>query len=114
MDNKLYEVMVLFKKVVLFNEFRFKRKELPEGLYCYDIREGGTNWFGSLADSVWIDYAGSVLCCEPFPPIKSCGVMLSTADEQPIWNRYHWTDEPLMSIEEYIKRYDELTKKYCG
>ena len=114
MDKELFEVMVLFKKVVLFNELRFKRKELPEGLYCYDIREGGTNWFGSLADSVWIDHAGSVLCCEPFPPIKSCGVMLSTADEQPIRNRYNWTDEPPMSIEEYIKRYDELTKKYCG
>lgn len=52
MDKELFEVMVLFKKVVLFNELRFKRKQLPEGLYCYDIREGGTNWFGSLADSV--------------------------------------------------------------
>jgi len=114
MDKELFEVIVLFKKVVLFNECRFDRSKLPEGLYCYDIRHGESVWFASLADHVWVNHAGSVLCCEPFPPIKSCGVMRSTADEQPIRGRYEWTDEPLMSIEEYIKRYDELTKKYCG
>lgn len=85
--------------------------KLPECLYCYDIRHGDNVWFATLADHVGVNHAGSVICCEPFPPIKSCGVMRNTADGQPIRGRYNWVDEAKMTIAEYIERYDELRKK---
>lgn len=113
MKKDLFDVIVLFKKVVLFTNNRIDRSKLPKGLYCYDIRHGDTVSFVTLADHVLVNHAGSVISCEPFPPIKSCGVMRTTADEQPIRGRYTWVDERPMSIEEYKKRYEELTKKYC-
>ena len=106
MDKKLFEVIVLLKKVVLFTNDRIDRSNLPEGLYCYDIRHGENVYFLTLADRVCVNHAGSVLCCEPFPPIKSRGVMCSTADGQPIRGRYNCVDEPRMSIEEYVKKYE--------
>lgn len=112
MDKKLFDVMVLFKKVVLFTNDRIDRDNIPEGLYCYDICHSESGTLLMLADNVWANHAGSVLCCEPFPPIKSCGVMRSTAGGQPIRNRYDWVDEPRMSVEEYIEKYEELSKKY--
>ena len=114
MKKELFEVIVIFNKVVLFTNNRIRKNKIPKGMYCYDIRHGETVYFLSLADQVIVNHAGSVLCCEPFPPIKSCGVMLTTADEQPIRGRYRYTYEPNMSVKEYIARYEELTKKYCG
>ena len=113
MDKKLFDVIVLLKKVVLFTDDRVDRNSIPEGMYCYDIRHGDNVWFATLADHVGVNHAGSVICCEPFPPIKSCGVMRNTADGQPIRGRYNWVDEAKMTIAEYIERYSELRKKYC-
>ena len=113
MDKKLFAVIVLLKKVVLFTDDRVDRNSIPEGKYCYDICHGDNVWFATLADHVGVNHAGSVICCEPFPPIKSCGVMRNTADGQPIRGRYNCVDEAKMTIAEYIERYDELRKKYC-
>lgn len=113
MKEKLFEVLVLFNKVVLYTDERIQRNNIPEGIYCYDIRHGETVGFLSLADHVLINHAGSILCCEPFPPIKSRGITRSTADEQPIRGRYSYTYEPNISVKEYIERYKELTKKHC-
>ncbi|CAK7088809.1 MAG: hypothetical protein ENTB_04555 [Enterocloster aldenensis] len=56
-------------KPVLFTNMRLDRDTVPEGLFCYDIRDSD-NLDGSFAEvkpHVLVNHRGTILCREPFP-----------------------------------------------
>lgn len=67
LDVRAYSPVMLFDKPMLFAESRVKREELPEGLYCYDLR-GSDDDSGkpvALESSVAVNHAGSIIAAEP-------------------------------------------------
>lgn len=56
-------------KPVLFTNMRLDRDTVPEGLFCYDIRDSD-RLDGSFAEvklHVLVNHWGTILCREPFP-----------------------------------------------
>ena len=66
-DKETYDHCLLFGKHVLFIDGRFKRENLPKGLYAYDLR-GSDDDPGepvTLERSVMVNHAGTVISTEP-------------------------------------------------
>ena len=62
-----YQEIELFEKPALFSNGRISRDDLPEGIYCYDLR-GSDNDPGepvSVEDRVVVNHAGSVILATP-------------------------------------------------
>lgn len=73
--------MELFEKPALFSNGRFFRDDLPEGVYCYDLR-------GSDDDP------GSPICVEERVVVNHAGSVILTAPlEFPEEGRLYFTDE---------------------
>lgn len=55
---------------VLFTSMRLDRATIPEGLYCYDIRDSDRldGSFTEVRPFVEGNHLGTILCREPFPP----------------------------------------------
>ena len=64
-----YELCELDGKPVAFTNMRLDRQTVPDGLYCYDIRDSD-RLDGSCAEvkaHVLVNHWGTILCKSPFP-----------------------------------------------
>lgn len=64
-----YEICALDGKLVAFTNMRIQRESVPDGLYCYDIRDSD-RLDGSCAEVkeyVMVNHWGTILCKSPFP-----------------------------------------------
>ena len=66
-DEETYDHCLLFDKHVLFVDGRFKRENLPKGLYAYDLRgsDDDPGEPATLERSVMVNHAGTVISAEP-------------------------------------------------
>ncbi|MCI9071470.1 MAG: hypothetical protein HFH80_01430 [Lachnospiraceae bacterium] len=64
-----YEVAEVDGRVVLFTNARLDRDTVPEGLFCYDVRDSDNldGSFAQIAPFVLVNHWGTILCREPFP-----------------------------------------------
>ena len=80
-NDEQYQEVELFEKPALFSNGRISRDDLPEGVYCYDLR-------GSDDDP------GSPICVEERVVVNHAGSVILTAPlEFPEEGRLHFTDE---------------------
>lgn len=63
-DEKL-EVVEVLGQTALFTNGRVTEKELPEGLYCYDLREGESVAFATVEPKVIVNHAGTLITKQP-------------------------------------------------
>lgn len=63
-DEKL-EVVEVLGQTALFTNGRVTQKELPEGLYCYDLREGESLYFATVEPKVVVNHAGTLITKQP-------------------------------------------------
>lgn len=63
-DEKL-EVVEVLGQTALFTNGRVTQKELPDGLYKYDLREGESITFATVEPSVAVNHAGTIITKEP-------------------------------------------------
>ena len=59
------ELVEILGRAALFTSARLLQKELPEGLYKYDLREGVDTPYASIEPSVAVDHTGTVITKEP-------------------------------------------------
>ena len=80
-NDEQYQEVELFEKPALFSNGRISRDDLPEGVYCYDLR-------GSDDDP------GSPICVEERVVVNHAGSVILTAPlEFPEEGRLYFTDE---------------------
>lgn len=60
-----YQLAEIMGQEVLFSNGRFDRENLPEGLYCYDLREGDSGYAATVEPSVTVNHFGSILTTQP-------------------------------------------------
>ena len=66
-NDEQYQEVELFEKPALFSNWRVSRDDLPEGVYCYDLR-GSDDDPGEpiyVENRVGVNHAGAVLLTEP-------------------------------------------------
>ena len=66
--DELYELCELDGKPVAFTNMRLDRQTVPDGLFCYDIRDSD-RLDGSCAEvktHVLVNHWGTILCKSPF------------------------------------------------
>lgn len=63
-DEKL-EVVEMLGQTALFTNGCVTQKELPDGLYKYDLREGESIAFATIEPNVVANYAGTIITKEP-------------------------------------------------
>ena len=66
-NDEQYQEVELFEKPALFSNGRISRDDLPEGVYCYDLR-GSDDDLGSpicVEERVVVNHAGSVILTAP-------------------------------------------------
>jgi hypothetical protein len=89
------ELIELLGRPALFTSARLLQKELPEGLYKYDLREGVDTPYASIEPSVAVDHTGTVITKEPIY-FDDEGYIELDEDDAPCF-----TGEE-MSIEEFL------------
>ena len=54
---------------VLFTNMRLDRDTVPEGLFCYDVRDSDhlDGSFAEVKSFVMVNHWGTILCRQPFP-----------------------------------------------
>lgn len=111
-----FELVTIFNKPVLFTCERLNRKEIPDNLFCYDIRHDDEcrGDMVQLKDYVTVDHWGTVICKEPFDIKQKLGDRVFTTAEgiDMDENDYNYLGE-IMSVDEYCDRYAELIREYC-
>ena len=78
-NDEQYQEIELFDKLGLFSNGRIARDNLPEGVYCYDLR-GSDYDPGDLVcveERVVVNHAGSVLLTEPLELTEDGRLMLT-------------------------------------
>ena len=81
-NDEQYQEIELFEKPGLFSNGRIVRDNLPEGVYCYDLR-GSDDDPGepvSVEEKVQVNHAGSVLLTEPLE-LPETGYLMLTEEE---------------------------------
>ena len=80
-NDEQYQEVELFEKPALFSNGRIFRDDLPEGVYCYDLRDSD-------------DDPGSPICVEERVVVNHAGSVILTAPlEFPEEGRLYFTDE---------------------
>ena len=77
-NDEQYQEVELFEKPALFSNGRISRDDLPEGVYCYDLR-GSDDDPGSpicVEERVVVNHAGSVILTAPLEFQKKAGCIL--------------------------------------
>ena len=64
-DAPRYQLAELAGQEVLFTNGRIDREALPEGLYCYELREGDSGYAATIEASVTVNHFGSVITTRP-------------------------------------------------
>lgn len=110
-----YEVIVIFNKPMLFTCERLDRNNVPEGMFCYDIRHDD-NCGGDMVeikDKVGVNHWGTVMSKEKVEPRIVDGIEMNSqigivmTDDD-----YNYTGVEV-SAEEYLEKYRELENEYC-
>ena len=60
-----YQMAEIMGQEVLFSNGRIDRENLPDGLYCYDLREGDSGYAATIEPSVAVNHFGSILTTQP-------------------------------------------------
>ena len=60
-----YQLAEIMGQEVLFSNGRIEQENLPEGLYCYDLREGDSGCAATIEPNVAVNHFGSVLTTQP-------------------------------------------------
>ena len=60
-----YQLAEIMGQEVLFSNGRIDRENLPDGLYCYDLREGDSGYAATIESSVAVNHFGSILTTQP-------------------------------------------------
>ena len=60
-----YQLAEIMGQEVLFSNGRIDRENLPDGLYCYDLREGESGYAATLEPSVAVNHFGSIITTQP-------------------------------------------------
>ena len=81
-DCEKYQLIELFGRPALFSDDRITPNDIPEGLYCYDLRHGDDGRFCTVEPKVSVNYNGSVICDEPIDFGKE-GYISFTEDTEP-------------------------------
>ena len=63
--NEVYELIEVCGRKALFTNEKLYNRNVPKGLYCYDIRTDGHGNFCTLEANVYVNHGGSVLFREP-------------------------------------------------
>ena len=110
MMKKQFEIVTIFDKPVLFTCERLNRQDVPDGMYCYDIRHDDEcrGDMVELKNHIMVNHWGTVLCKEPFQDREFNGKLYSTVEGLVIGDDdYNYTGE-MYSIRDYCKDYDTL------
>ena len=113
-QNDSYEIVTIFDRPVLFTNLRIPRDQVPDGLYCYDIRHDDecSGRMVELKDHVLVNHWGTVLSAKPFEPREYDGHIYSSSQGIVIEDDdYNYTGDE-MTASEYISRYAELEQEY--
>lgn len=81
-DDDLFDEIELMGKPALFTNERLENADLPEGLYCYHLREDGYGQFCSIERKVGVNHGGTVITREPINLGKE-GCLSLTEDTSP-------------------------------
>ena len=67
MKEELFEPIKLFGKLVLFTPKRINEKDVPEGLYKYEVRhdDDDTGIMCQIAEFILVNHWGTILSIEP-------------------------------------------------
>ena len=78
-NDEQYQEIELFDKLGLFSNGRIARDNLPEGVYCYDLRGSDYDPGDSVCveERVVVNHAGSVLLTEPLELTEDGRLMLT-------------------------------------
>lgn len=61
-----YQLVELFGKPALFSNDRITPKDIPKGLYCYDLRHSDDgDCFATIEPKVTVNHGGSIITDEP-------------------------------------------------
>ncbi len=60
-----FDLIEIEGQTALFTSVRIFSKDVPKGLYKYDLREGDTLAFATIEENVWVNHAGTVLVKTP-------------------------------------------------
>ncbi len=93
-DERL-DVVEVFGQTALFSNARILESQLPEGLYKYDLRQGGEMAFASMEKVVGVDHAGTLISSQPFD-FSDDSCIPFDEDSSPNFLGYD------MSLEEYM------------
>ena len=110
MQGKRFELATIFDKPVLFTCERLDRKNIPEGVFCYDIRhdDDGQGDMCELKDYVMVNHWGTVLCKEEFEPMEIDGIVYSTKQGIVMGeDDYNYTGEEY-TLENYLENYESI------
>lgn len=91
-EKEGYLAAVIDGRTVLFTSMRLDRATVPEGLFCYDIRDSDRldGRFTEIKPFVEENHLGTVLCREAFPLDESGGYVPK-----------NWGYSSGMTLEEY-------------
>ena len=82
-ENESYQLIELFGKPALFSNDRITPKDIPEGLYCYDLRHSDDgDRFCSVEPKVAVNHGGSVITDIPLDFVDE-GYISFTEDTEP-------------------------------
>lgn len=112
--SQKYEAVIIFNKPMLFTNLRIEDGDVPDGMYRYDIRDGGMDGnMCELKDYVAVNHWGTVLSKEAIEPrvidgeeMTSANGILMTDDD------YNYTGEEF-TTEQFLENYDYLVSEYC-
>ena len=67
--NEKFEIVEIDGVEVLFTSLRLDRNTIPDGLFCYDVREteGFSGVAATLEPLVAVNHLGTVVSKQPFP-----------------------------------------------
>ena len=96
-DEKL-EVVEVLGQTALFTNGRVTEKELPDGLYKYDLREGERVVFATIEPNVMVNHSGTVLLKAPLD-FGDAGYFVFDNDSSPHFLGYYLTPQEFMEID---------------
>lgn len=92
-----YQLAEIMGQEVLFSNGRIDRENLPDGLYCYDLREGDSGYAAIIEPSVAVNHFGSIITTQPIEFPEQGYIKLN--DD----NCLHFSDGEEMSIFEFVQ-----------
>lgn len=109
-----YEAVIIFNQPMLFTNLRIEDNDVPEGLYRYDIRDGGMDGnMCELKDRVAVNHWGTVLSRNAVVPRTIDGIEMNSKDGIAMTDDdYNYTGE-LFTTEEFLEKYEYLVSEYC-